>query len=804
MAAFGFSNQSVVIETAEDAVDAVGEAQAVYDAVLAIGDERLFRVGAESKPLSELTDATDISLDGLEAIGSPATVAAVENVRELVEESREGEAGESEGLLGSAASELLALEVDSVGDYPTAESRNAAVVNRTAIEALQLREWSWIAYLEANRADAGTIAILSADFATARAAINATRSLDSEGGSTRIEQVLQGDAGRSLTALEIAALDDLSEETLTVTAAEALSQLAEFRSEWTDAVRDQGAELQAAVDAELSDANDLRSLFTLLAAVGVAVLAGLIFVIYRSITNPLESLLERASEVANEALPSLVDTLRHDDGSAELPVAEPIPVTSTDEIGELVSAFNDVQATAYDLATEQALGRRNVADMFVNLGRRNQQLLQRILAQLTELEQNEEDPDKLSDLFELDNVVTRMRRNAESLLALAGAQTARQWSQPIAIDNTVRAAFGEVEGYERIDITDLAEVKVTGSVVADITHLLAELLENAINFSEPHTTVEVTGRIGADGYHIIVEDRGIGMSQRELTDNNTRITDPPPLDQVPTRFLGLYVVGRLAERHNIGVRLSETSSGGISAKVTLPPSIVVTAEDERNTAVARAIEVETSPLEEEHDLDAELASITEAAEDLDEEFDDDLDADLAEDLDSEFDDDVDDDDESDSDLEADVDADLDAEDEVESDSADEPVEVSAESDELPIRGARRSANAKRRKTDKVNKANKDNKDNKVNKTEAVVAPAEEEEPEPLVADGGLPVRNRGGALEQQATPVIDRAAVESRAPTDSSEEAAGSFSSMMSALSSGVARGLEDSETDDAMEGNDK
>ncbi len=842
VATFGFSNQSVVIETAEDAVDAVAESQAVYSAVLSIGDERLHRVGADLGSLADLTEATDAALTDLEAEGSSATVEAVAEVRSLVEESRGNGVEGSEALLGAATGQLLNLETDLAEDYPSAESRNAAVVNRSSIEAIQLREWSWIAYLQAEEVTPQTIASLSADFATAKAAIASAQALDVDGGSTAIESVLQSGAGLRLAELETRAIDDLVEGELSVDAEEALRRVADFRVEWTAAIDAQGTDLQGVVNDELTAANDLRSLFTLLGIVGVVVLAGLIFVIYRSITNPLESLLERASSVANEELPSLVETLRHDDGNAVLPVAEPIPVTSHDEIGELVAAFNDVQSTAYDLATEQALGRRNVADMFVNLGRRNQQLLQRILAQLTELEQSEEDPDKLSDLFELDNVVTRMRRNAESLLALAGAQTARQWSQPIAIENTVRAAFGEVEGYERIDITQLDEVKVTGSVVADVTHLLAELLENSINFSEPHTLVEVTGRSDSSGYHVIVEDRGIGMSQRELEDNNSRITDPPPLDQVPTRFLGLYVVGRLAERHQIMVRLSETSTGGISAKVTLPPSLLVTAEDERNQAARRVVETQTSPLEEEHDLDAELASITE---DLDESSEsdsaesdsDELDGAESHHSESDSSDDYSDDDSSDdadedlSPVDSDgpdalpsrsrksssatavaepksevaTDVDTDTEDEAGftvSDKVRETEDVSAESDEAPElekRPVRKSKRANKAKTEKAKEAKK----------VAVAVPVEEvsEVDEvasaPAVADtGGLPVRNKGGALDQVKP--MERMTVEDRTPTDTSEESAGNFSSMMSALSTGVARGLEESEIDESTEGNDE
>ncbi|MEL7155665.1 MAG: ATP-binding protein, partial [Actinomycetota bacterium] len=201
------------------------------------------------------------------------------------------------------------------------------------------------------------------------------------------------------------------------------------------------------------------------------------------------------------------------------------------------------------------------------------------------------------------------RRNAESLVALAGAQTPRQWSRPIEIDNAVRGAFGEVEGYERIEITSLAPIKVHGSVVADITHLIAELLENALNFSDATTPVLVSGQQEGARYDIFIVDQGIGMSPNELAEYNHRITEPPPLERVPTRFLGLYVVGRLAERHGITVRLSDAPNRGVLAKIELPTAILDLDPALVDGPLRAEGEEEQSPLEEEHDLDAELQTM---------------------------------------------------------------------------------------------------------------------------------------------------------------------------------------------------
>ncbi len=617
-AGFGFASQSAAIETAEESSRTLFEAEAVHHAALAVGNERLEALGIDVGRESELQARTNDAFVGLvAAVGSDGDkLAVIEESQSLVVEARL-DAGRDIDLFIEANSLLSGLDTDAAASYPNAVTRNSITANRTAIWALEAREVAWVRYLQAQDGlDVSDADIIGA-FATAGNRFATATQLTRENESTAFDSLLLTDPAVRLAQLETLALADLADPagtSFSLDAGEISATLADFRPEFVATIMALDIELNVLINGELESANSLRSLFTLLAIVGVVVLAGLIFVIYRSITTPLESLLRQASSVAHVELPNLVETLRTDDGDGDLPVANPIPVTSSDEIGELVEAFNDVQQTAYDLATEQALGRRNVADMFINLGRRKQQLLQRILAQLTKLEQEEEDPDKLRGLFELDNIVTRMRRNAESLLALAGAQTARQWSQPIAIENTVRAAFGKVEGYERIDVANLAEVKVTGNVVADITHLLAELLENALKYSEPHTSVEVNGQMGRDGYIITVTDRGIGMSQRELGENNSRISDPPPLDQVPTKFLGLYVVGRLAERHEIDVLLTEASTGGIAARVVLPDSLLASdkprAEEVAELPIRKVEEEEQSPLEEDHDLDAELAELT--------------------------------------------------------------------------------------------------------------------------------------------------------------------------------------------------
>ena len=209
--------------------------------------------------------------------------------------------------------------------------------------------------------------------------------------------------------------------------------------------------------------------------------------------------------------------------------------------------------------------RRNVADAYVNLGRRNQNLLSRQLEFITQLENDESDPETLEHLFRLDHLATRMRRNAESLLVLAGLAPPRTWSAPVAMGDVVRGALGEVEGYRRVRLRHVDEARVDGSAAADVSHVIAELVENALSFSPPDADVEVYGRRDDHGYVITIVDSGIGMHDEELERANSLISSANALTLAPSRFLGHYVVAQLAARHGLTVHLAASPAGGLTA-----------------------------------------------------------------------------------------------------------------------------------------------------------------------------------------------------------------------------------------------
>ncbi|MER6105064.1 nitrate- and nitrite sensing domain-containing protein [Streptomyces sp. NPDC001832] len=298
------------------------------------------------------------------------------------------------------------------------------------------------------------------------------------------------------------------------------------------------------------------------------------FVVARSMIRSLRRLQDTATRVAQDRLPELVQQLSEADPQDVDTSVESVGVHSRDEIGQVAAAFDDVHREAVRLAAEQALLRGNVNAMFTNLSRRSQGLIQRQLSLISELESREADPDQLSSLFKLDHLATRMRRNGENLLVLAGEEPGRRWTRPVPLVDVLRAAASEVEQYERIELAAVPATEVAGRVVNDLVHLLAELLENATSFSSPQTKVRVTGHALPDGRVLVeIHDTGIGLSPEDLAAINERLASPPTVDVSVSRRMGLFVVGRLSLRHGIRIQLRPSDSGGTTALVMLPVDV---------------------------------------------------------------------------------------------------------------------------------------------------------------------------------------------------------------------------------------
>ncbi|WP_441250113.1 nitrate- and nitrite sensing domain-containing protein [Kitasatospora sp. McL0602] len=358
------------------------------------------------------------------------------------------------------------------------------------------------------------------------------------------------------------------------------------------------------LDQVVADAADIKSnaqtdaILNSAIVIAALALAGLLTgFIARSMILGMRVLNTAALEIANHRLPDLVEKLSKTDPERVDTHVEQIPLWGKDEIGEVARAFDQVHQQAVSLAAEQALLRGNVNAIFTNLSRRSQGLIQRQLALITELENNEADPDQLESLFKLDHLATRMRRNGENLLVLAGEEGGRRWNTPVPLVDVLRAAASEVEQYERVELAGIPEAEVVGAAVTDLVHLLAELLENATTFSSPQTRVLVNATRLPDGRVLVeIHDKGIGLTAEDFAEINEKLAEPPTVDVTVSRRMGLFVVGRLSQRHDIRVQLRPSGeSAGTTSLVMLPQHVTemrAMPEPEEQFTVSRIFEQE--------------------------------------------------------------------------------------------------------------------------------------------------------------------------------------------------------------------
>jgi signal transduction histidine kinase len=301
--------------------------------------------------------------------------------------------------------------------------------------------------------------------------------------------------------------------------------------------------------------------------------------IARSLIEPLRNLQDTAEDVARE-LPQAVERIQrlHDPDEGVMPVPgrmQPFDASARDEISRVARSFNAAHEVAIRVASEQAALRRSIADMFQNLAQRSQILIRRSLDLVDELEQDETRPETLERLFQVDHLITRMRRNAENLIVLAGADLPNPWEEPVPLNVLIRSAIAEVEDYQRVEPLPMSDLEVVGYAAVDVIHLLAELIENATAFSRSDTRVTVAGTPAANGHVVEIEDKGTGMSDDELMRANQLLADPPAVDSALSQRLGLHVVARLAKRHGIRVQLRHSWYNGVTALVLLPARLLV-------------------------------------------------------------------------------------------------------------------------------------------------------------------------------------------------------------------------------------
>ena len=342
--------------------------------------------------------------------------------------------------------------------------------------------------------------------------------------------------------------------------------------------------VQDQVTSQIADAATNRasraSLVALFVGIGAIVLFGLVaalaIVLSRSIANPLRRLTSAATTVADLADAELTKVTDSEESEGQVPHLPPIEVASSDELGQLAAAFNRVQSTATMLVERQAVRRTNVSLMFANVAQRTQNLVGRQLTLVDELERNEQDGRLLASLYRLDHLSTRLRRTADNLLVVAGSRGETRITGPIPLTTALRSALAEIEEYQRVKLDSVEEITLRASVGSDAVLMFAELLDNATSFSPPQSIVEIRTEFPADGSCLVrIVDQGIGMTAERLAEENARLVERERLDIAPTKVLGLFVIGRLARRHSLGIQLVETPGGGVTAEVAIPATLYI-------------------------------------------------------------------------------------------------------------------------------------------------------------------------------------------------------------------------------------
>ncbi|MGW2560762.1 nitrate- and nitrite sensing domain-containing protein [Streptomyces sp. NPDC001514] len=332
----------------------------------------------------------------------------------------------------------------------------------------------------------------------------------------------------------------------------------------------------------------------------------------RRIARRLEELRDAADLLATRQLPEVMERLSAGDDVDAAVVAPPLDFgddeRGADEIAQVGRALNVARRAAVEAAVKQATLRRGVFAVLLNIARRNQALVHRQSKLVDTLERRTSDPDTLEDLFRIDHLTTRMRRHAEGLIILSGAAPGRRWRKPVPLVDVVAAAVGEIEDYTRVVVPPMPAVGISADAVADVVHLVAELVENAAAFSPPHT--QVTMRTGAarNGFVLEIDDRGLGMDREELAQAHRTLARPGDFDPVEDERLGLYIVGRLAARHGITVTLTRSPYGGTTAVVLLPNSITTPVDPEPTPGPAPAPSATPEPAPPSHDRAPEPAT----------------------------------------------------------------------------------------------------------------------------------------------------------------------------------------------------
>ena len=542
----GWANQVKALASGINGSYSALAQQDMQAAVTAIGDLPAIRAAATGTQLPALnvideyatTIDTLLAVESQIAVGSSdSTLAGSVRVLGLVSSMKE-EASEQQALLTSS----LRPDLVSLGQFgPTQQS---AITDAQAQQQGDLSEFDTAA--TADQLQLFNSVLSSSSVVQAQAQEQQAISLASSGSSIATDPTIS-DASSALSFV--------------------VSGMRSAEQQFANSVISRSRSLR---DSAITSA----VIFSLAVALLLGIALAATTIIGRSMVRPLRRLRNGAFEVAEDRLPDMVRRMSETGWEGAPTEVEPIDVDSSDEIGEVARAFDQVHREAVRLAGNEAMLRGNVSAMFISLSRRSVPLITRLARMIDSLEQNEDDPDRLSNLFSMDHLVTRMRRNSENLLVLAGEEPVRKWGEPVPLADVVRAATSEIEQYSRVLLNIQPGITVSGQAVADVVHLLAEIIENATMFSPGDTSVSISAQeIASGGVLLEVQDSGVGIPPLRLSEINWRLDNPPVVDVSVSQHMGLFAVSRLAARHGVRVRLRAATPQGLSALVWLPGSL---------------------------------------------------------------------------------------------------------------------------------------------------------------------------------------------------------------------------------------
>ncbi|MEZ5232761.1 MAG: nitrate- and nitrite sensing domain-containing protein [Acidimicrobiales bacterium] len=446
-----------------------------------------------------------------------------------------------------------------------------------AKEQLGLLQGTVVRRLQASSLGVDDLAAIDSYLAAQRAHLQTFRSTTDPANVVRLEQIEASEIVRSAERVVATVRTAAREGTDAELTADEFWTNVKVQFDALDTLDDRNYDDYVAIAADIAASQRNEALlYTLVAATAVLGSIAGALLLGRSLNNRLASIAEQAHVISHERLPEVLEALRHPTAEALAEALPQVQADATDEIGTMADAFNVVLRTSVETSFNHAQERaRTVTNMLLNLGRRNQSLIDRQLAIMDELESRHDDPDLLERLFRIDHLVTRMRRNAENLVVLAGEHQPRAWTEAVPMLDVLRAATGEVPDLDRIEI-NLAggdDVEIAGPHAVTLSHLLAELVENAMAFSPPSTKVALSTDRVRGQLRVWVVDNGLGMEDEELAEANARLVAPPDIDVLTTDRIGFQVVGRLAQQLGVHVHLQANPEGGVAASVVLPAAL---------------------------------------------------------------------------------------------------------------------------------------------------------------------------------------------------------------------------------------